>query len=280
MPTAKEVAYAYQKLERAEHHINDLSRQNDAFLAERPFKFMAHFRQQTGHVAYRVETQKAIPPIFPLIIGDAIHNLRAALEIMLYVLAQERATSKSSIQFPFPAKGTDDALVGAIDRGQVKFAGKKVVEAIRRLDPRPGGDKKLNAIHFADVRDKHHLLILSKATTAFTYEFLRAIGANPNDMQILGGPRLRVTMGFGGSLLMPATDQHDILQVINPLGPVNLPNSKQEAKVQPSFVIIFEQGQPLEGLPVIDTLRKAAIEVRGALNEMLVAFLDPENRFP
>ena len=117
----------YLKLERAKHHINDLNRCIESFLAEKPFKLMVEVRADACELALRTQVKKAIPAEFSLIIGDAIHNMRSALDVTLYPMARGTAPSPDKIQFPF-CKGFN-GLEGAINRGQVKFAGKKVVEA-------------------------------------------------------------------------------------------------------------------------------------------------------
>jgi hypothetical protein len=76
---------------------------------------------------------------------------------------------------------------------------------------------------------------------------------------------------------MAAPDDHDILTYDMNFATRDLPDSKDEVKVQPAFVITFGKGQPLADQIVVTVLRNAAGEVRHALNEMLVAFLDPEN---
>jgi hypothetical protein len=268
MPTSREIENAYRKLERAEHHINDLSRNIDAFLAERPFKVIAHYHRKAGKIAYRVKADKPIPPTFSLILGDAIHNLRSALDVMLYALAHERSAAPTNIQFPFPRRETDDALTGAIDSGQVKFAGEKVVEAIRRLDPRPSKNPMLSGIHALDIRDKHRLAILSRGIPNFS----------ANALGVLLEKHTTVRLTGPGSLLMAAPDDKDILVIRRDF--VLKHNSEEEAEVQPAFVITFGKGQPFENKIVLEILRNAGRAVRGALDDMLVAFLDVGNVFP
>ena len=98
------------KLKRAEHHINDLSGQVNAFLAERPFRLMGYMGGNTGKFALRVKKDKAIPPEFSLIIGDAAHNLRAALDLTLFPMAMDRAPKVDRNQFPFAKDDSDKAF--------------------------------------------------------------------------------------------------------------------------------------------------------------------------
>jgi len=65
------------KLDRAQHHIDDLKAQVDAFLAGKPFTLIIQMRSNPGKLALRVKRDRAIPESFSLIIGDAVHNLRS-----------------------------------------------------------------------------------------------------------------------------------------------------------------------------------------------------------
>src|SRR5207244_3719580 len=108
-------------------------------------KLMIDFKRKAGRIVFRTKTEKPIPPDFSLIIGDAVHNLRAALDLTLFPMACDRTRKPDRIQFPFARKL--DGLKDAIDGGQVKFAGEKVVEAIRSLKPYPDGNKELYGLN-------------------------------------------------------------------------------------------------------------------------------------
>lgn len=147
------------KIERAKHHVNDLNEQLDAFLARRPFKLVVRYKPKRSQAILAVKTEEAIPPALSLVIGDAVHNLRSALDLTLYAMAHAKSPSPHKIQFPFPRK--KEGLEGAINSGHVKFAGENVAEAVRRLQPYPDGNELLCGLHALDVRDKHWLLILA-----------------------------------------------------------------------------------------------------------------------
>jgi hypothetical protein len=194
MATTDELTYdALKKIERAICHINNLNKAIDAFLAERPFILMAHSKRRAGWVEFWPKTEKAIPTKFSLIIGDAIHNLASALDVTLYGMAKDRAPSPDKIMFPFPKRSTPEALEGAINNGQVKFAGTKVVEAIQLLKPYSGGHPILSGIHSLDVRDKHHLLILTRHVPTLTGDELGKITKKYRGAKIIGGGRISFT---------------------------------------------------------------------------------------
>jgi hypothetical protein len=258
------------KLRRAEHHINDLTRQVHAFLAERPFKLMAHIGGNPAKFALRIKREKPIPPEFALIIGDAAHNLRAALDLTLFSMAMDRTPKPGRIQFPFAKDDSDKAFENACASGQVAFAGKKVVEAIRLLKPYPTGNRKLTGVHELDIRDKHRLLILAAFNPTVTtgtkdWELIKRLLGNielPKDIPV------RIT----------GSENDDILAA--DLTGDNIPNLQGEAAVQPPFVISFGEGQPFAHSPVIEVLNEAHREVHRAVDEIVAAFLHPDNTFP
>lgn len=278
MPTAREIQNAFQKLARAEQHIDELDRQIGNYLAQAPFKLVTHRRYKDGEVAFRTKTETSIPEDFSLIIGDAVHNLRAALDLLLYVLAKERTPRPERIQFPFPKTNGAGSLTKLLTDGQVSFAGSKVADAIRSLDIHPGEGKILHAIHQLDIRDKHHLLILSKATTSLNLEFLSRLGISGRLKVNMGAGEMNLELGYLGALLIPMIDNVDLLRCQVP--PSDLLDTQFETETQPSFEIIVEQGQPLGGRIVVDALREAAKAIRSALNDMTIGYLDPHNDFP
>lgn len=271
MPTKEELLRApLLKLERAGHHINDLATQIDTFLAEHPFKLLVRHNRKAGKQTFRTKAEKPVPDEFSLIIGDAVHNLRSALDLCLYQLAHSRADKPDRIQFPFAKDDIPKTLAGAIKDGRVKFAGTKVVEAVQCLKPHPTGNPELCAIHTLDVRDKHRLLILSAGKAVFTT-------GTGNEEAIKGA--LGKSPKPGVHIVLAGPHDEDILTINRPYVLRDLPTSEQEAKVQPAFQITFAEIDRGFGF-VLDTLVKGAKEARRAVDALIDAYLDPNNTFP
>ena len=242
------------KIQRAEDHINDLGTRIDAFLAERPFKLMKVTKRQAGRIEFVVEFEKPIPEEFSLIAGDTIHNLAAALDFTMYSLAAPRSPSLWEIAFPFPRQ--EKGLEGAINKGQVIFAGSKVVEAVKRLKPYPDGHPILNGIHQLDTRDKHRLLLLSRYVP-----FLNAkvIG------KLVGKYTPGATYSGDGGILYMGPEDKPILSISVRFATALMASSKQEAAVQPSFNIAFGEGQPFHGEPLLSKLNEMVDAVKEAV---------------
>ena len=267
MPTADELLHApLLKLERANQHINDLNVRCEAFLAQKPFKWMERINREAGKITYWVKTEMPIPEEFSLIIGDALHNTRAALDMVLYGMV---GSVEPKVHFPVAREPTPESLEAAIDKGRIKVAGKKVVETVRRLEPYPTGDgTPLYTAHALDIRDKHHLLILTGRRAMFHTgtahdEFIR--------------PFIKGNVPAGKTIVIDTADERVALTVNKPFVLRDLPVTEKEADVQPTFMITFGDSEGLPGLPVVQVLRHCSKDTGIAVRAIVAAFLDPDN---
>lgn len=263
MPTREELLFAPRlKLERAAHHINDLEAQVAAFLAERPFKLVERINRKAGKVSYRVKKEKPIPPAFPAIIGDAVHNLRAALDLTMFGIAGH---IDPKINFPFAKEA--DRLAAAIKDGRVKVAGKKVVEAVAALEPYLTGNTGLALVHALDIQDKHRLLILSGQ---------RAIFTGVEGDALAKAVETQATR-YGRLIILDGPEDEDLITVERTFVLRDLPTTENETQTQPAFAITFGEGELLKGMPVVETLARMADDTRTAVESVIDAFLDPDN---
>jgi hypothetical protein len=104
------------------------------------------------------------------IIGDIVHNLRAALDLVacdMVRAVEGKDANVAEVSFPF-CKGAED-LERRIRECQFHRAGDRAVHVLRGLKPyRCGGDADLRAVHDLDRQDKHRSLILAKTTVSGT----------------------------------------------------------------------------------------------------------------
>src|SRR5690348_9159062 len=89
------------KVERAERHIRDLQAAIDAFLARDPYPYVVKDDVERGTRSVAMVVRELVPDELGLIAGDAIHNLRSALDIMLCDIAAAHGDASRSIRFPF-----------------------------------------------------------------------------------------------------------------------------------------------------------------------------------
>jgi hypothetical protein len=271
MFTAEELHYAPTlKINRAAHHLSNLKGKIETFLAQKPFKLMIRYKRKAGRVEAFSKTDIPIPACFALIIGDAIHNLRAALDLTLYSMAVDRSPSPDKIEFPFPRKPT--GLGGALNSSQAIFAGTKVVETIRRFQPYPGGDPILCNIHFLDARDKHRLLILARHTPELSIGELAAERFNNLS---------RVKFVADGAIIRYVGDENSpVMSMGVRFATRDMADSEEEAATQCAFEIAFGKGQPFADFEVLGTLDGAVNKVKEVVAAMIEAYLSPDNLFP
>src|SRR5690348_13381383 len=86
MTSDERIALIQPKIERAKHHIVDLQRQIRAFLDSKPYQFAIQRDPQTSKLIYYAAHVEPVPLLFSSITGDAIQNLRSALDYLAYQL--------------------------------------------------------------------------------------------------------------------------------------------------------------------------------------------------
>ena len=145
------------KYDRAQKHINDLEACLDAFRKSNPYTIGEKRDAQAGKMTYYLASVRDIPPDIPLILGDALQNLRSTLDHLVWKIV-ERAGGTPGTHTGFPifddAKGYD-----ALAPGKVEGAGQYAIEAINRLNPYKAGNHYLWMLHRLNNIDKHRLLL-------------------------------------------------------------------------------------------------------------------------
>lgn len=89
------------------------------------------------------------------IVGDIVHNLRAALDLTACEMV--RAAGESDKDVYFPSSRTADELNKAISGGHFHRAGPAAIELLRSVEPYKNGP--LRTLHDLDIHDKHRALI-------------------------------------------------------------------------------------------------------------------------
>lgn len=110
-----------------------------------------------GSVQHVAHIRVPVPDELALVIGDAAHNARSALDHLAYglVLANGAKPGRHT-QFPIADKevGYGDRL-----RKDLSGASKEHREQVRAICPWASGDHDLWLLHKLDVTDKHRLLV-------------------------------------------------------------------------------------------------------------------------
>lgn len=153
---------SYTKLDRARQFIRELQTAADDYVASDPAS-----ARLDGPSNQMIITLQPISSWPGAIVGDAIHNLRSALDLMASELASMNGLSDKNIYFPFSnaAESFDDAIKSR------KFhrAGEDAVALVKSFEPYSGSNNGLRAIHDLDVEDKHTALILTTSTVTIGF---------------------------------------------------------------------------------------------------------------
>lgn len=140
------------KLARAMEHIEDLEASINAYFAG---KWCTVSLSKDANGRYHLSTtMHGEPQNYRLIVGDAIHNMRVALDFMAVELVTLNGKNGKGVYFPF---GTDAAsLDGAIKSKNFHKASDRAIALLKATQPYRGGNDLLRALHDLDIQDKHH----------------------------------------------------------------------------------------------------------------------------
>lgn len=143
------------KLRRAASHIKSL----EGVIADyfRTDWYTSKF-DQSGEGQYSLEmVVRGSPKDFGAIVGDAVHNLRTALDLLAVELVGRNGKNTKNVYFPFADSAAN--LDDMIKRRNFHRASSSDQELLRSLQPYAGGNHILRSLHDLDIQDKHHSLI-------------------------------------------------------------------------------------------------------------------------
>jgi hypothetical protein len=251
------------KIERAKHHINDASLQINAYLEKRPLRLVCEFDSKAYSVAHYIEVNEPVPKCVALTIGDAVHNLRAALDMTIFAMIGDKSTKPWTIQFPIARR--EDTLVSTMTSRQTNLAGENVVNYIKGLKPYHGGSEWISGLDDLDVTDKHKLIL----TVANTASLAPALVAQINpSLQLRDYQRLVLPIG-GGLTTVYNPKSRDERRILSRKYKI----AKQEMNPQPTFEICFGESHPFRSTGVITTLRLLTAEIEKIVDGLAKAFL-------
>jgi hypothetical protein len=150
------------KIERAKKHIADLDAVCRVFKNTDPYRVSPKFDPDGRSRRYCVEFVHEVPTAITLVSGDAVNNLRCALDhlaMQLFLIGPARGDRSLENKISFPIAKSATNLESRLER-EVNTFGQAVVDAIGAIEPYKGGKghcfwvlSELNNL------DKHRLLI-------------------------------------------------------------------------------------------------------------------------
>jgi hypothetical protein len=144
-------------LDRAQFHIDSLAQQAAAYLDSDPHAQVTEFNPEVGFFDIKVVFHKPIPIISDVIAGDAISNIRSALDQIGYIVtaASRGVAGKLKAAFPF-----GDTITEVLSRksGDSKQIPSSIFDIMASFEPYLGGNTALWAVNKLSNANKHRLL--------------------------------------------------------------------------------------------------------------------------
>lgn len=206
-----------RKASRALQHIEELERSIKSYFSRRWYTTSPRHLPDGTLAGLHIRVF-GTPRDADLAVGDAIHNLRAALDLAAVEAVRCGGGSGNSACFPFAENA--QKLEETMRERKIHRAPAAVQDVIRTLRPYHGGDAALRALHDLDIADKHHSLI-EIATTITT-------------------PPVRVVCDKSGAPI---------------IGPDAKARVEVEPASEPTAVFTFSKDSVLAGKPLVETLR-------------------------
>ena len=157
-----QLLYARAKIGRANKHLDDLRRMIDALASA--YVATVELNSETGHQAIKY----ALPDGQPLskwllesalVIGDAVHNLKSALDHAWYALVAKADSTLVGKSTKFPVRDTSQEVESALHGSRIDVAIPALHQLIvGKLKPFKGGDGAIWPLHQLNNWDKHRLL--------------------------------------------------------------------------------------------------------------------------
>ncbi len=144
------------KIKRAQHHIADLEGQFKTFVARKPHRFSIKNDPKTGQTLIQIRFVEAPPDNLIVVIGDTIHNLRTALDHMIWALIGWDGGAQNK-HLTFPCR--DNRTNYEAGCNGIQTPSQWIRDFIIAFEAFPGGKGEIFCrLHEMDVTDKHRAI--------------------------------------------------------------------------------------------------------------------------
>ncbi len=249
------------KIKWADHHINNFRAAVLEFFKTNPYKFVVEVDPNIGNKIYTLITVTPVPPQVRLAAGDAIQNMRSALDYLacgLIVANKSEPSQYSSFPISDSEPLTKDQQTTF--KRAVKGMRQDAIDAIKAVEPYERGNRTLWRLHRLNRIDKHRVLMAAGACVSlvdprFTHKL--------HDFLITGvEPLPGVTLPLKHSFPLKTGDKFTL----------NITNTKMELNEYPFLEIAFNEPGIAVGEVVITVLKESlrcVKEVVGNLSRFL-----------
>jgi hypothetical protein len=236
-PSLDHFAASRLKIQRAKKHIDDIKALLVAFTKSDFYTVSVEKNVERRTNYLRFDVEKLPFPFYDaaLLVGDTLHNLRSALDLVYYGMV-----SNPTKWTRFPIFDTRETLVGALNTAlKKKQISQDIYDLVlNTIQPYYAGNYSLWALHDLNIRDKHQLLVP-------VVKFLQFMGVCLEDDK-------HRPVNPGKIYIMDASSRIRL--------PPNV-NITLKEKGHATAVVLFDFGTPFDAQPVVPSLTGIAEEV-------------------
>jgi hypothetical protein len=148
--------WAYKKVFEFHQSVN-------AWAATQPYAYVVDDNIDTGFKEHKFRLVNPAPQEIVMRAGDAVHQLRSSLDLMLTGIAAAEDKGVAGIGFPF-GNDLDDFEAEMEKRKIRRKLGPLAVDLLRSFKPYHGGDELLYTLNKLDNTHKHRTLVRAAGT--------------------------------------------------------------------------------------------------------------------
>lgn len=163
------------KLKRAHKFIAEVEVGLATYNSSNPYS--AEWDFSGAETALRIN-RKEVDPELLAALGDAVHNMRTALDLMASELVRLNGKNDKDVYFPFAA--SQNQFPDAIKKKNFHRAGNDAVALLNQFAPYKGGNERLRAIHDLDIEDKHKSILVTQVVPVEDLKIAYPLGAGSN----------------------------------------------------------------------------------------------------
>lgn len=238
---------ANAKIERAKAHLRMLETEIGTFFRSDPYEVRTRRNQDTRQLIYYMASVPPPPVSVAAIAGDAIQNLRSALDHLAYQLVLVGTGSSGPFNYVYFPIADSAAKYKSKRNDQLRGARSDAIHAIDATKPYRGGNDALWLIHSLNNIDKHRLLV----TVGSALQSVDLGGYMVRQMA-RSAPHLANILSL--SAFFPPSDRMCPLKIGDELF-IDLPDVKEDEQLQFRFELAFNEPQISEGESILETLK-------------------------
>lgn len=194
----------WRKVARAKTHIEDFKANVRAFQDAHPYECFTEINPGASHERlHKLKLVTALPEILAEILGDALNNLREALDYACHAIAVAAGKVRPGSAY-FPFAGAVDELDGKI-AWNCKDIPQEIWPLLRAFKPYKGGNDLLWALNRIANKNKHAILI----PHSIVVESSRKLGLQHSDLATwvdLVSPPVRLEYGKDQVVVITRSD--------------------------------------------------------------------------